>query len=78
VEDYLLALCCTCRNNGLFSPLGPVYQAGTLSENFGHGRRISHVEALNANRKFFTRLAEKTAYLAAGIIKYLQQRWLLP
>jgi glutamate-1-semialdehyde 2,1-aminomutase len=32
---------------------------------------LAMLQALNANREIFTRLAEKTAYLAAGIDKVL-------
>ena len=55
------------------APLGPVYQAGTLSGNpLAMAAGLAMLQALDADREIFTRLAEKTAYLAAGIDKVLR------
>jgi glutamate-1-semialdehyde 2,1-aminomutase len=55
------------------APLGPVYQAGTLSGNpLAMAAGIAMLQALNADRDIFKRLEEKTAYLAAGIDKVLK------
>jgi glutamate-1-semialdehyde 2,1-aminomutase len=53
---------------------GPVYQAGTLSGNpLAMAAGLAMLQALNANPEI-TRLAEKTAYLAAGMIKYYSKQ----
>ncbi|MBB1194528.1 glutamate-1-semialdehyde-2,1-aminomutase [Flavobacterium sp. SOK18b] len=54
------------------APLGPVYQAGTLSGNpLAMAAGLAMLQALDADREVFIRLKEKTAYLAAGINKVL-------
>ena len=55
------------------APLGPVYQAGTLSGNpLAMAAGLAMLEALEADQNVFKRLEEKTAYLAAGIDKVLK------
>jgi len=50
------------------APLGPVYQAGTLSGNpLAMAAGLAMLESLNNDRAVFQRLEEKTAYLEAGI-----------
>ena len=54
------------------APIGPVYQAGTLSGNplaMAAGKAM--LEALNNDAEIFNRLEEKTAYLEKGIRKVL-------
>ena len=54
------------------APIGPVYQAGTLSGNplaMAAGKAM--LEALNDDTEIFNRLEEKTAYLEKGIRKVL-------
>lgn len=54
------------------APLGPVYQAGTLSGNpLAMAAGLAMLKALDADRDVFIRLKDKTAYLAAGINKVL-------
>lgn len=54
------------------SPLGPVYQAGTLSGNpLAMAAGYAMLQALNGDSDIFTRLEEKTAYLHKGIQKVL-------
>ncbi len=54
------------------APLGPVYQAGTLSGNpLAMAAGLAMLESLNNDRTVFQRLEEKTAYLEAGIRKVL-------
>ena len=54
------------------APLGPVYQAGTLSGNpLAMAAGLEMLKALNADAEIFKRLAEKTAYLENGIKKVL-------
>lgn len=54
------------------APLGPVYQAGTLSGNpLAMAAGLEMLKALDNDRAIFTRLEEKTAYLEAGIRKKL-------
>lgn len=56
------------------APIGPVYQAGTLSGNplaMAAGKAM--LEALNNDDEIFTRLEEKTAYLHQGIHKVLTE-----
>ncbi|WP_396166583.1 glutamate-1-semialdehyde 2,1-aminomutase [Flavobacterium sp.] len=58
----------------LLSPLGPVYQAGTLSGNplaMAAGYQI--LLELNSDKEIFARLEEKTAYLENGIHKVLSE-----
>lgn len=50
------------------APLGPVYQAGTLSGNpLAMAAGLEMLKALNADAGVFQRLEEKTAYLEKGI-----------
>ena len=54
------------------APLGPVYQAGTLSGNpLAMAAGLAMLQALNNDAAIFQRLEEKTAYLAAGIERVL-------
>ncbi|MBE9575181.1 glutamate-1-semialdehyde 2,1-aminomutase [Flavobacterium proteolyticum] len=54
------------------APLGPVYQAGTLSGNpLAMAAGLEMLKALNADADIFKRLEEKTAYLEKGIRKVL-------
>lgn len=56
------------------APLGPVYQAGTLSGNpLAMAAGLAMLESLNNDRAVFQRLEEKTAYLEAGIHKVLTE-----
>jgi glutamate-1-semialdehyde 2,1-aminomutase len=55
------------------APLGPVYQAGTLSGNpLAMAAGLAMLQALNNDPAIFTRLEEKTAYLEAGIDRVLK------
>lgn len=55
------------------APLGPVYQAGTLSGNpLAMAAGLAMLEALNNDADIFKRLDEKTAYLHKGIDKVLR------
>jgi len=50
------------------SPLGPVYQAGTLSGNpLAMAAGLQMLKEINADVELFTRLEQKTAYLEKGI-----------
>lgn len=50
------------------APLGPVYQAGTLSGNpLAMAAGLEMLKALNNDTEIFARLEEKTAYLEKGI-----------
>ncbi len=54
------------------APLGPVYQAGTLSGNpLAMAAGLAMLNELNNDAEIFNRLAEKTAYLHEGIAKVL-------
>ena len=54
------------------APLGPVYQAGTLSGNpLAMEAGLTMLQALNSDTEVFTRLAQKTEYLHLGIEKVL-------
>ena len=56
------------------APLGPVYQAGTLSGNpLAMAAGLAMLETLNKDSKLFNRLAEKTAYLHEGFTKVLNE-----
>ena len=56
------------------APLGPVYQAGTLSGNpLAMAAGLAMLKELNENEAIFNRLAEKTAYLEKGIEKVLNE-----
>ena len=57
------------------SPLGPVYQAGTLSGNpLAMAAGYEMLKALDADPEVFKRLAEKTTYLGNGIEKVLRAK----
>lgn len=54
------------------APLGPVYQAGTLSGNpLAMAAGLAMLEALNSDETVFVRIEEKTAYLEKGIREVL-------
>lgn len=54
------------------SPLGPVYQAGTLSGNpLAMAAGLQMLKEINADEELFTRLDQKTAYLEKGIREVL-------
>jgi glutamate-1-semialdehyde 2,1-aminomutase len=54
------------------APLGPVYQAGTLSGNpLAMAAGLAMLSELNSDEKVFERLAQKTEYLHEGIAKVL-------
>ena len=54
------------------APLGPVYQAGTLSGNpLAMAAGLEMLKALNNDADVFKRLEEKTAYLEKGIREQL-------
>lgn len=56
------------------APLGPVYQAGTLSGNpLAMAAGLAMLKALNEDAAVFQRLEEKTAYLEVGIRKVLME-----
>jgi len=56
------------------APLGPVYQAGTLSGNpLAMAAGFAMLTALNDNPSIYTSLAEKTAYLHQGISKVFNE-----
>lgn len=58
----------------LLSPLGPVYQAGTLSGNpLAMAAGYQMLLELNSDQQIFTRLEEKTAYLEIGIQSVLKE-----
>ncbi len=55
------------------APLGPVYQAGTLSGNpLAMAAGLAMLQSLNTDGSIFKRLEEKTAYLEAGIDRVLK------
>ncbi|MDX1279504.1 glutamate-1-semialdehyde 2,1-aminomutase [Oceanihabitans sediminis] len=54
------------------APLGPVYQAGTLSGNpLAMAAGLAMLQELNKDSEIYTRLEEKTAYLHKGIAEAL-------
>jgi glutamate-1-semialdehyde 2,1-aminomutase len=56
------------------APLGPVYQAGTLSGNpLAMAAGLAMLKAINEDAALFQRLEEKTAYLESGIQKTLSE-----
>ena len=56
----------------LLAPLGPVYQAGTLSGNpLAMAAELAMLQAINSDNALFARLEQKTTYLADGIVKAL-------
>jgi len=57
------------------APVGPVYQAGTLSGNpLAMAAGLEMLKALNIDTAIFKRLDEKTAYLETGIRKILEAK----
>jgi glutamate-1-semialdehyde 2,1-aminomutase len=57
------------------APLGPVYQAGTLSGNpLAMAAGLEMLKALNADTEIFIRLDAKTAYLETGIRNILEHK----
>ncbi len=55
------------------APLGPVYQAGTLSGNpLAMAAGLAMLTSLNTDEGIFERLAEKTKYLHEGMSKVLE------
>lgn len=57
---------------GYLAPLGPVYQAGTLSGNpLAMAAGLAMLQEINSDAQLFQRLEEKTAYLEKGIVKVL-------
>jgi glutamate-1-semialdehyde 2,1-aminomutase len=60
------------------APLGPVYQAGTLSGNpLAMAAGLAMLQALNEDETVFKRLEEKTIYLENGIRKALLENNIL-
>lgn len=56
------------------APLGPVYQAGTLSGNpLAMAAGLTMLKHLNTDRTVYNRLAEKTEYLHRGVEKALKE-----
>ncbi|MFD2552572.1 glutamate-1-semialdehyde 2,1-aminomutase [Bizionia sediminis] len=56
------------------APIGPVYQAGTLSGNpLAMAAGLAMLEALNADNAVYNRLEEKTAYLHKGMAMALEK-----
>ena len=56
------------------APLGPVYQAGTLSGNpLAMAAGLAMLQELDANRTIFKSIDEKTAYLHKGIAEVLNK-----
>lgn len=56
------------------APIGPVYQAGTLSGNpLAMAAGLSMLTTLNDHKEIFKSLAEKTAYLHKGLEKVLKE-----
>lgn len=57
------------------APVGPVYQAGTLSGNpLAMAAGLEMLKALNVDNSIFTRLDAKTAYLETGIRNILEKK----
>jgi len=56
------------------APLGPVYQAGTLSGNpLAMAAGLAMLQDINTNEGLFERLGQKTAYLEKGIREQLEK-----
>lgn len=56
------------------APLGPVYQAGTLSGNpLAMAAGLAMLTELNSDKKIYKRLADKTAYLHKGCAEVLKK-----
>ncbi|OYU83442.1 MAG: glutamate-1-semialdehyde-2,1-aminomutase [Flavobacterium sp. BFFFF2] len=57
------------------SPVGPVYQAGTLSGNpIAMSAGLVMLQSINNDQELFSRLHEKTAYLEKGISTVFKQK----
>lgn len=57
------------------APVGPVYQAGTLSGNpLAMAAGLEMLKAINADSGIFTRLDAKTAYLETGMRNILERK----
>ena len=57
------------------APLGPVYQAGTLSGNpLAMSAGLAMLQQLNNDAEIYTRLKEKTDYLHKGLSKVLTEK----
>lgn len=57
------------------APLGPVYQAGTLSGNpLAMSAGLAMLQQLNGDAEIYTRLKEKTDYLHKGLSKVLTEK----
>lgn len=55
----------------MISPMGPVYQAGTLSGNpVATAAGLKTLEILKVNPQYYTEMEEKAEYLAKAFIKY--------
>ena len=60
------------------APLGPVYQAGTLSGNpLAMAAGLAMLTELNNDKEIYKRLADKTAYLHKGIAEVLEKHQIL-
>lgn len=56
------------------APIGPVYQAGTLSGNpLAMAAGFAMLEHINADKELYSRLEQKTSYLAKGIAQVLDK-----
>ncbi|MCP1994897.1 glutamate-1-semialdehyde 2,1-aminomutase [Flavobacterium sp. HSC-61S13] len=56
------------------APIGPVYQAGTLSGNpLAMAAGLTMLQAIESDLELYTRLEQKTAYLEAGMRKVLAE-----
>lgn len=57
------------------SPLGPVYQAGTLSGNpIAMAAGLTMLQTIDADAELYTRLEDKGAYLAKGMAESLSRK----
>ncbi|MDB4304237.1 glutamate-1-semialdehyde 2,1-aminomutase [Desulfosarcina sp.] len=57
------------------APIGPVYQAGTLSGNpLAMAAGLAMLNAINSDTELFKRLDKKTVYLHDGLSKVLQEK----
>ena len=57
------------------APVGPVYQAGTLSGNpLAMAAGLAMLQAIDSDQAIFKRLEEKTAYLEKGIRRVLEAK----
>lgn len=56
------------------APIGPVYQAGTLSGNpLAMAAGLAMLQSINNDKDLFTRLEDKTAHLEKGLQKVLKE-----